>query len=548
MIPHLERALKVFCRGLLHDMRARVARVLGTVRCPSNIAHPSGWCNSPRNLGAVDSAQLRPHSRAEKSLGLDDAMPNPRVLSNRLGVMTQERTAPRGVNFLMVAFGQFVDHDIVLTPSGRRRRDASFQVVVGGRVQRMPFLRSDVLSLPVCCDQSYGGEEGLVYNAATAFVDASVVYGTEIARQEALRLHRDGKLIMKKIKNGWRLPRNSRTELMYTLDNVNRRDDEQLVVAGEMRANENPILTALQTLFAREHNRVCDLLIAELRAREMPEQTDEWLFHQARRVVMAEMQSIVFNEFVPAILGEGSFPAYAGYDAGADPSVHLLFSTAAYRWGHSAVRNEIWARDRNGQQRVYSLQEAFFNPKLFDSEELEAWLLGAIHAPAMNVDLEHADSVRQFLFSPGVPGRLDLLALNIQRGRDHNLPSYVAARELHGLTRGLEDIAEKTRSHLLEIYGDPEKIDAYIGGLAEEKTRGSLLGPLFHKIVQNQFERLRDGDRFYYENVQWGEFMNQVKLVRRITRHEIKLADIIIANSKIEELDFPARHEVMRMR
>lgn len=546
--PQLERAFQVFCRGLLHDMRARVARVLGTVQCSVNVAHPSGWCNSPRNLGAVDSKQLRLDGRVERRLGLGDLLPNPRVVSESLGVMNKGKLAPRGVNLLMVVFGQFIDHDIVLTPSGQRRRDASFPVVVEGRAQRMPFLRSDVLSLPVCCDQRYGGEEGMVYNAATAFVDASVVYGTELARQGALRLHKDGKLIMKKTKDGWRLPRNSRSELLYTLNNVNRRDDEQLAVAGEMRANENPILTALQTLFAREHNRVCDLLIKELRARGMPMLTDEWLFQQARRVIVAELQSIAFNEFMPAMLGEGAISAYGGYNPKVDPSTDLIFTSAAYRWGHSAIRNEIWARGQDGKQRTYSLQDTFFNPKLFASETVEAWLIGAINAPAMDIDLEHADSVRQFLFSPGRPGRLDLLALNIQRGRDHNLPSYLAARELHGLVRGLNDISEETRNRVLEVYGDPEKIDALIGGLAEEKTNGSLLGPLFHKIVKDQFEKLRNGDRFYYENVRWGGFMGQLEIVSKIMRHEVKLADIIIANSRIKDSDFPSRHGAMRVK
>lgn len=528
-------------------MRARVARVLGTVQCPVNIAHPSGWCNSLRNLGAVDSEQLRLGGRLETRLGLDDLLPNPRVVSERLGVMDKEKVAPRGVNVLMVAFGQFVDHDIVLTPSGQRRRDASFPVVVKGRAQRMPFLRSDVLPLPVCCDKGYGGKEGMVYNAATAFVDASVVYGTEVVRQEALRLHKNGKLIMKETKDGRRLPRNSKSELLYTVNNVNRRDDEQLAVAGEMRANENPVLTALQTLFAREHNRVCDLLIKELMARGMPVQTDEWLFQQARRVVVAELQSIVFNEFVPAILGGDASSAYRGYNAKVDPSTNLLFTTAAYRWGHSAIRNEIWARDQDGKQRKYALQNTFFNPKVFASEKLEAWLLGAIHAPAMDVDLGHSDSVRQFLFSPERPGRLDLLALNVQRGRDHNLPSYLAARKLHGLTRGLGDMSEETRNRVLEVYGDAEKIDVYIGGLAEEKMKGSLLGPLFHNIVRDQFERLRNGDRFYYENVQWGSFMSKLDIVRRIMRHEIKLADVITANSRINNLDSPTSREAMRI-
>lgn len=62
--------------------------------------------------------------------------------------------------------------------------------------------------------------------------------------------------------------------------------------------NEQLSLTAMHTLWMREHNRVA----AELH-RLNPGWKDEILYQEARRVVAAEFQHIAFNEFLPILLG-----------------------------------------------------------------------------------------------------------------------------------------------------------------------------------------------------------------------------------------------------
>src|SRR5712692_2126536 len=102
------------------------------------------------------------------------------------------------------------------------------------------------------------------------------------------------------------------------------------VVAGDVRANENIALTALHTLFAREHNRIVASLPSSLSAEER--------FQIARRVVGAEIQYITYTEFLPA-LGVRLDP-YHGYDPTVNPGLSNEFAVVGYR-AHSMIHGEF---------------------------------------------------------------------------------------------------------------------------------------------------------------------------------------------------------------
>ena len=97
-----------------------------------------------------------------------------------------------------------------------------------------------------------------------------------------------------------------------------------------MRANENTGLTSIQTLFAREHNRIADALPGKL--------SPESRFQIARRVVGAEIQYITYKEFLPA-MGVPLAP-YSGYKPSVNPSVANEFATVGFR-AHSMVHGEF---------------------------------------------------------------------------------------------------------------------------------------------------------------------------------------------------------------
>ena len=76
-------------------------------------------------------------------------------------------------------------------------------------------------------------------------------------------------------------------------------DDTTEEIAGDVRAIEMPGLATMHTLFVREHNRLCDLIAAQ-----EPGLDEDYYFENARRIVIAEMQNIVYGEYLPVVLGE----------------------------------------------------------------------------------------------------------------------------------------------------------------------------------------------------------------------------------------------------
>lgn len=113
---------------------------------------------------------------------------------------------------------------------------------------------------------------------------------------------------------------------------------------GDSRVNEQVNLAVMHTLWMREHNRVA----AEL-ANLNPGWSDEALFQEARRIVIAEMQHVTYNEFLPIILGRDYMdkfemtPKDEGhtrlYDENLNAGITNVFATAAFRFGHSLVGN-----------------------------------------------------------------------------------------------------------------------------------------------------------------------------------------------------------------
>ena len=115
-------------------------------------------------------------------------------------------------------------------------------------------------------------------------------------------------------------------------------------ICPDIRANENPSLAAVHTLFIREHNRLAGRVAAA-----NPTWTDDQIFQAARRYVIALLQHITYDEYLPALLGS-PLPGYTGYKAGVNPTIATEFSTVGFRVGHSMVNSDQKFMDDNGNE------------------------------------------------------------------------------------------------------------------------------------------------------------------------------------------------------
>jgi hypothetical protein len=363
-------------------------------------------------------------------------------------------------------------------------------------------------------------------NEVTAWIDASNVYGSDPVRAAALRTN-DGTGRLRS-STGNLLPFNT-----AGLPNAGG-PSPALFLAGDVRANEQSGLTAMHTLFMREHNR----LAAEIATADTT-LTGEAIYQSARRIVGAQMQMITYAEYLPALLGPDALKPYKGYDPNVDGRIGNAFSTAAYRFGHSAVGPVLLRLDEDGNEIAaghLAIKDAFFAPHRITGEGgIEPLIRGAARNTCQPVDPFIIDALRNFLFGEPGAGGFDLASLNIQRGRDHGLPGYNATRIAYGLPP-IESFAEissnpTVQARLAAIYADTDAIDLWIGGLAEDKVPGSLLGRLFHSIVAEQFQALRDGDRFWYrltltpKELRALEKTSLADIIRRNTNMTDKLRD-----------------------
>jgi hypothetical protein len=471
--------------------------------------------------------------------------PSARVISNTVADQGgQDIISDRLLSAMVYAWGQFVDHDLDLTPSGTPAEPFNVAVPSGDPsfdpgntgTQVIPLNRS--LSDPATGTSVANPRQQV--NTITSWLDGSQIYGSDAATADKLRTHVGGRLKTSPGADGVigtkddMLPiNNSATFPTGTLPMANDAHlvpDNQLFAAGDVRANENVELLSLQTIFVREHNRIADAI-----AKANPRMSDEQIYQTARAQVIAELESITYNEWLPALLGPNAIRPYHGYNPNVNPDIANEFSTAAFRLGHSMLGDDVEFLGNNGLPvaEEVPLSQAFFNPPLLTGNGGTDPVLKYLSSdPMSEVDTKVVDSVRNFLFGPPGAGGLDLASLNIQRGRDNGLADYNTIRAAYGLPRvtSFSQITSDTalQAKLQALYGSVNNIDAWVGMLAEDHVAGSSTGPLIRAVLVDQFTRIRDGDRYWYERTYSGQALQ--------TLENTTLADVIRRNTALTNL------------
>ena len=420
--------------------------------------------------------RLAPAAFSDGRWAMPLGLPNARTISNLVVAGEGVKANAEGLSGMMYAWGQFIDHDLTLTEADKITSIA-IDVPAGDSVLsgRIPMTRVQIDPLT--------GQEGrpaVALNHVTGWLDGSMVYGSDAETMASLR-DANGHLLTSE---GDNLPIRA-----------------GLFQAGDSRAQENPDLTALQVLFVREHNRLVDQFKTL-----HPQWSGDQLFEQARRVVVAEIARITYSEFLPHLLGNRAIRPYRGYDAKVDASLSIEFSGAAFRFGHSIVSNVLEKINEQGQPMgpSLSLKDAFFQSTdaFADQGGADALLRHLAADLANELDVHLVDDLRNFLAVPGAS--MDLAAINIQRGRDLGLASLNDTRKALGLRPygSFDEISSDraTVNALKSAYGTVDKVELWIGGLAESHLKGAMVGQTFAAIIGRQFESLRAGDPYWYQN------------------------------------------------
>ncbi len=485
-------------------------------------------------------------------------LPNPRQISNAIFSQNTPDADFRFSNWVW-QFGQLIDHDLDLTLTNDAE-PANIPAVAGDIFSAGIRFSRSVIGPNTGTDERNPRQHP---NAITAWIDGSMVYGADPERAKKLRLL-DGSGELKTNQEGSLKTNDTRRQLLpYNVDKLPNGEPRpgNFFVAGDIRVNEQLGLITVHTLFAREHNRIARNIAARIandpRYRSYtPDQKDDYIFNEARRIVIAEIQAIVYNEWLPTFLGPQALaPAPSVGNPQINPSIMTIFSAALFRF-HSMIPNAvpvfIPARPGDWTGNI-SLQNAFFRPETIAADQtlIDRIAAGLALTPMEKADTKVVDGLRNFLFGPPGQGGLDLVSLNIQRGRDHGLPPYNEVRRAFNLApaASFEDLVgvgqipendSNRRRAALELarrlereYGSVEKIDLFVGMLAEPVLKDAAIGELMRTVVAEQFRRLRDGDPNFYQYRSAGFSEAEINQLNNVTLGKIIARNVALLPSDL---------------
>lgn len=539
----------------------------------------NGTCNSklqPEAFGVANRPfrrHLNPHygdgiNSPRNSITGGD-LPSARKVS--LGVHRPSYQTDPHFTVMLAVWGQFLDHDITATAAVQgqngqpieccgteaTKHPDCFPVALEAgdpyfdyyNVSCMNFVRSAAAPTG-----HLGPRQQL--NQATPVIDGSVVYGSSEDRMNLLRSQNNGQLRMFNTPDNRTLlpvntdPKDGCNELSQNLKG------RYCFESGDTRANENLHLTSMHLIWARQHN-----AMAEGLAKVNPHWDDERLFQEARKIVGAQMQHIHYNEFLPVLLGteyskevgispNSTQPNEDTYDPYVDPTVSNGFAAAAFRFAHTLLPSLFKVTRNKTDPEGIELHKLLFNPySLWQKRGVDDAIGSAINTNLGRTDPFVTTELTEKLFAStktAKPCGLDLVSLNIQRGRDHGLPAYPEWRIHCGLPaintwadmKGAVD--DDSLKRMQEIYSDPLDIDVYTGALSEPPQGDAIVGPLLQCLITDQFVRLKKGDSFWYERNQGVQRFSRPQLAQI---YETTLAAVLCRNS--DEVDRTQRF-VMR--
>lgn len=547
----------------MRDIRAFSCNAPSVDAAEERQCHPfrrtlGGYCTNPNNrmLGFINTGQFAYIQTQSNIIPTHTDLPSPRLISNVIADQRINMFNRNKLTDFVTFFAQFLDHNTFATAVTTESEGENFpiRIPLEDRISsnfsngELPFRRS-----VRGCVVGHNSFIRRPINCLSSAIDLSAVYGPKKDTVTQLRQLSGGLLKIQQ--------RNGLDYLPYNRGSINLermapiRDTEQergkFFAAGDHRANENPVLTALHTLFLREHNKLAREIAVVLKDRLQGmsrAEVDETLFQHAKRINEAQFQKIVVEEFYPAMTN-ANLPKIT-YDQRADPSLSDVFSTAAFRVGHTMVGDEIELRDTKSKRvRTVPTTELFFKEgEALIKEGIDTFLLGAVNHRAQEIDTKVVNALRNHLFINvrGERGMFDLLALNLQRSRDHALITYNEIRGTFGL-RKVQSFSEITSDRTLQnqlstLYRTVHDIEAWIGFMAEDHMPGKPIGETLFTVWKREFSRVLSGDQFFYTHRE--KYATDLRepfgtTLNAITAGKRSMKDVIVRNTNIELRDLP---------
>lgn len=342
-----------------------------------------------------------------------------------------------------------------------------------------------VRSQTVTPNNDCGFSAGQQYNAVTAYIDGSFVYGSTKENNDLLRSFENGALIMDE----------------YNILTPS----GSSFIAGDNRVNQTPQLAYFHSIYFREHNRIANILF-----QNNPSWDDERTYQETKRIITAMIQHHNYEEWLPAFLGQ-DVADEAGltceglycdcYSEDVEGQTLNEFTTGISRFFHLFVPDNFENIDEAGNVVANRLSDIFFNTEMLKTE-YDAVARGLMFQPknagAFPVELIN------FMFRGQRQAGSDLMSMDIQRNRDHGIPPYTQFREFCNLSPvdSFEDLAPSVSDENIEklrsMYESVHDIDLYVGAGLENYV-GSLT-PSMSCFTIEQYKRFKCGDRFFYTN------------------------------------------------
>lgn len=500
----------------MENVRSKIARVkygkMNGVDCTNFRFYNSydGSCTNPTkpNLGMAKQPLFSYFNKNFDSAAFNDnGQPSARYVSNVLCNQDEENVydnREKRTEFLTF-FGQFVDHSIVFTSVDRSNpvpiNVPSDDDLTCMKIYELPFNRLMKSSR----NGRASGPWKRAHNCLPSRVDLFAVYGDQKVNP---LLRENGKPYMK-THNGDLLPINDKDiNVAINAPRVPEYLRDRYFVAGDTRVNENPNLISHQTLWMRNHNHHAEKIKDIFKDKD-----PNWVFEAARRVNQAQFQSIVFNEYLPMMIGgklnncKMQGVGRQCFNPKTDPSISDLFAMAGFRVGHTMVGGKINRMEKDRSPLPSKNLESSFFPQrdLIEDDGIDMYLLGSLWNQAQKIDNKIVSALRSNLFKfVKEEDGPDLASLNIQRGRDTNLPLYheIAQKFSGKIIKDFSDISSDidTQMKLKTAYGTPDKVEAWPGLISEDHASNSPMGPTLCAIWRSEFSRLREGDQLFYEN------------------------------------------------